>query len=107
MGTVGDNSDECKEIQSLIPGYLAGKLSLKEARAFTAHLKKCSECRDEMEISYLLDEEFRGMGFAKEALVSLMALARDIWGISGFTANVKEGNVRSKQLADELGIKVG
>lgn len=56
MGTVGNNSDDCKEIQSLIPGYLVGKLSLKEAKSFTAHLKKCNECRDEMEISYLLDE---------------------------------------------------
>ncbi len=56
MRTVGNNSDDCKEIQSLIPGYLAGKLSLKEAKAFTAHLKKCNECSDEMEISYLLDE---------------------------------------------------
>ena len=46
----------CKEIQALIPGYLNGSLSLKEARRFTGHIKKCAGCRDEVEISYLLAE---------------------------------------------------
>jgi hypothetical protein len=46
----------CKEIQGLIPGYLAGSLNLKEAKQFTGHIKKCAGCRDEVEISYLLAE---------------------------------------------------
>ena len=45
----------CKEIQSLIPGYLAGELTVHQARDFTRHLKKCRDCREEIEISYLLD----------------------------------------------------
>ncbi|MCR5746975.1 MAG: zf-HC2 domain-containing protein [Lachnospiraceae bacterium] len=49
-------TDNCKDIQSLIPGYLARELSLNEARTFTEHLKHCSDCRDEVEISYLLKE---------------------------------------------------
>ena len=52
----GRNEKSCKEIQGLIPRYLSGNLSLKEARAFTGHLKKCSDCREEIEISYLVDQ---------------------------------------------------
>ncbi len=52
-----DNTENiCKDIQALIPGYLSGRLSLKEARVFTAHLKRCRDCREEIEISYLVDE---------------------------------------------------
>ncbi len=46
----------CKEIQSLIPGYLSGNLNLRQAKDFTRHLKKCKDCREEIEISYLLDK---------------------------------------------------
>lgn len=46
----------CKEIQELIPGYLNRSLSIKEARRFTGHIKRCAGCRDELEISYLLAE---------------------------------------------------
>lgn len=46
----------CKEIQSLIPAYLSEDLTLKQAKYFTRHLKKCRDCREEIEISYLLDK---------------------------------------------------
>jgi hypothetical protein len=46
----------CKKMQGLIPRYLSGNLTLHEAREFTEHLKNCSVCRDEIEISYLLEE---------------------------------------------------
>ena len=50
------DNKSCKEIQSLIPRYLWGELTVHEAREFTAHLKKCGDCREEIEISYLLDQ---------------------------------------------------
>ncbi len=56
MKVKGEKERDCKAIQSLIPAYLSGKLSLHEARIFTAHLKKCRDCREEIEISYLLDQ---------------------------------------------------
>ncbi len=46
----------CKEIQSLIPAYLSESLTLRQAKDFTRHLKKCRDCREEIEISYLLDK---------------------------------------------------
>ncbi|MBQ5533687.1 MAG: zf-HC2 domain-containing protein [Lachnospiraceae bacterium] len=48
--------DTCKRMQALIPGYLEKSLTLHDAREFTEHLKSCSVCRDEIEISYLLKE---------------------------------------------------
>ncbi|MBQ9360554.1 MAG: zf-HC2 domain-containing protein [Lachnospiraceae bacterium] len=48
--------NDCKEIQGLIPRYLRGELTLHEARLFTKHLKRCDDCREEIEISYLLDQ---------------------------------------------------
>ena len=50
------NRRTCKEIQSLIPGYLSEKLTVSEAREFTGHIRKCRDCREEIEISYLLDQ---------------------------------------------------
>ncbi len=50
------NRRTCKEIQSLIPGYLSEKLTVSEAREFTGHIRQCRDCREEIEISYLLDQ---------------------------------------------------
>lgn len=51
-----DPSNDCKYIISLIPSYLKGDLTLHEAKRFTRHLKHCDDCREEIEISYLLEE---------------------------------------------------
>ena len=56
METNRKKEKNCKEIQALIPRYLSGELTLHEARGFTKHLKKCKDCREEIEISYLLDK---------------------------------------------------
>lgn len=47
---------DCAEVMSLIPVYLKGDLTLHDAKRFTRHLKKCEDCREEIEISYLLGE---------------------------------------------------
>ncbi|MCR5773901.1 MAG: zf-HC2 domain-containing protein [Lachnospiraceae bacterium] len=46
----------CKEIRALIPDYLSKNLALHDAKLFTGHLRKCRDCREELEISYLLDQ---------------------------------------------------
>lgn len=57
--------DNCKEIQSRIECFEQGKLSLKNEEAFTNHILGCSDCREEMEIYYIIsyglddDEENR------------------------------------------------
>lgn len=51
--------NECKDIESLIPGYLEGRLEVGDARRLLAHLKACPDCRDEMEINFLLEEGIR------------------------------------------------
>ena len=46
--------DNCKEIQSRIESFEHGNLSLKDEEAFTNHILKCADCREEMEIYYII-----------------------------------------------------
>lgn len=46
----------CKRADRLIPDYLDGKLGFDDTRFLIRHLKKCTECRDEMEIRFLINE---------------------------------------------------
>lgn len=51
-----DNGILCKRAEKLIPGYLDGKLGFDETRFLVRHLSSCPECRDEMEIRFLIAE---------------------------------------------------
>ena len=51
--------NDCKDIVSKIPGYLDGKLEPEDAAKLLSHLKACPDCRDEMEINFLLREGIR------------------------------------------------
>lgn len=46
--------DNCKEIQSMIECFEADRLSLKDEEAFTQHMLNCDDCREEMEIYYII-----------------------------------------------------
>ena len=46
--------DNCKEIQSMIDSFEHGNLSLKNEEAFTHHILNCDDCREEMEIYYII-----------------------------------------------------
>ena len=46
--------DTCKEIQSRIASFEHGNLSLKDEEAFTNHILKCADCREEMELYYII-----------------------------------------------------
>ncbi len=50
---------ECKEFISKIPVYLDGKLGARATGRLLEHLKTCGDCRDEMEINFLLREGIR------------------------------------------------
>ena len=46
--------DNCKEIQNMIDSFEHGNLSLKKEEAFTHHILNCNDCREEMEIYYII-----------------------------------------------------
>ncbi|MCR5626938.1 MAG: zf-HC2 domain-containing protein [Lachnospiraceae bacterium] len=48
-------TEECKEIESLMQPYLEDRLSYKELKKFVDHINTCSECKDELEIRFLLE----------------------------------------------------
>ncbi len=49
----------CDSIRELIPWYVNGTLSAKEARQVAAHLAQCDDCRDELAELVRLNMEVR------------------------------------------------
>lgn len=47
---------DCKEIQKMIPRFIQDDLENKELRAFVEHINQCGECREELDIQYLVAE---------------------------------------------------
>ncbi len=50
---------DCKSVEQLIPQYLEGNLSPEEVRRMLLHIRNCRDCRDELEINFLLREGIR------------------------------------------------
>lgn len=44
----------CQEAQRLIVPFINGKLTIEQARDFFKHIDQCKECKDELEIYYVL-----------------------------------------------------
>ena len=47
---------ECREFERLIPGFLKGELDYPTLKQFLAHRESCSECREELDIQFLVAE---------------------------------------------------
>lgn len=52
----------CKNYQNMIKDYDEGKLSLKQEERFIKHIMGCDDCKEELEIYYIvtygLDENY-------------------------------------------------
>lgn len=46
----------CKEFERKIPDFIAGKLDFLTLRQFGEHMEHCPECREELEIQFLVTE---------------------------------------------------
>ena len=57
MGT-GDNREEmdCKEFERLIPDFIARKMDYPTLRSFYGHIERCAECKEELNIQFLVTE---------------------------------------------------
>lgn len=47
---------ECRECEKLIPGFIKGKLNYPTLRRFYGHLRQCQDCREELDIQFLIQE---------------------------------------------------
>lgn len=45
----------CIEAEKMVIPYIDDKLSLSELEEFMEHIKKCENCREELEIYYMVD----------------------------------------------------
>jgi hypothetical protein len=56
----------CLDFQSEITRYINNELSFKEKESFIAHLKTCDNCRDELEIYYIVMTSLKQMDENKD-----------------------------------------
>ncbi len=47
---------KCKEIQNIIPKYIDGSITDEELEEMLQHISNCSECYEELEITYTIKE---------------------------------------------------
>ena len=45
---------DCREMQSLIVPFIESQLTLEKARAFLKHIEVCKDCKEELEVYYIL-----------------------------------------------------
>lgn len=50
---------DCRTFESKIPAYIAGQLNMEEMQEFLEHMDGCSECYDELEITYSVMQGIR------------------------------------------------
>lgn len=59
---MGKYMNVCKNYQKMIKDYDKGRLSLKQEEAFINHILHCDDCKEELEIYYIvsygLDEDY-------------------------------------------------
>lgn len=46
---------DCKKIQKMIVPFSKGELTLKAEEMFVKHLEQCQDCREEVEIYYIVE----------------------------------------------------
>ena len=47
---------KCKEAEKMIPLFLEDELETDELREFMEHIEKCSDCKEELSIQFLVSE---------------------------------------------------
>ncbi len=45
---------DCKEYEKMIPDYIAHRMSFRRLKAFQEHTESCQNCREELEIQFLV-----------------------------------------------------
>ena len=50
---------DCKDFENLIPGFIEGKLNYQTLKDFCRHVEHCEECREELNIQFLVIESLR------------------------------------------------
>lgn len=52
---------DCKEIESLVPSYIDYDMDYDYLCDFIRHIETCKECRDELEIRFLIKEGLQSL----------------------------------------------
>ncbi len=47
---------DCKDFERLIPDFISDELDDRNMKAFCRHMNECKDCREELEIQFLVKE---------------------------------------------------
>lgn len=56
MITIGNRDMDCKQVEKMIPQFLADDLTTEELREFMEHIENCTDCKEELTIEFLVSE---------------------------------------------------
>lgn len=70
---MGRTDITCKDFSGMIPAFLGGVLEDRDLSRFLEHYELCADCREELEIQYLVGKAFDRMEVGEE-----INLSRDI-----------------------------
>ena len=56
---VGKEYMDCKSFERLIPDFIAQKMDYPTLKSFLGHMGQCADCREELEIQFLVSEGIR------------------------------------------------
>lgn len=62
----------CKEAAKMVVPYLKDELSNAELRRFTAHMKQCADCREELETYYIVYKGLMQLEETKESSMNMI-----------------------------------
>lgn len=53
---VGKENMDCKSFERMIPDFIAQRMDYPTLKNFLGHMEKCGDCREELEIQFLVSE---------------------------------------------------
>jgi len=69
---------DCREIQAMIIPYINSALDDEQLKIFLKHIKTCKECKEELEIYYMVDVGLKQLDGAFENYNLTQALETEI-----------------------------
>ena len=67
----------CRTFESKIPAYISGQLKMAEMQEFLDHANSCSECYDELEITYSVMQGIRQLDSEDDGITGGTSMSLD------------------------------
>lgn len=69
-------------------------------------IRKCTDLQNDVEVSYLLDENAQGKGYSQEAVLGMIEFAKERWNTTRVIAEIHKDNQASIKMIERLGFRL-